>query len=321
MLDYDNDGWLDLFFVNGTTLEGFPRGKEPTSHLYRNRGNGTFEDVTARAGLAIAGWGQGACAGDYDNDGFDDLYVTLLGPEPPVPQSRQRDVRGRHRPRRAGHQNALGRRLRILRCRPRRPARSVRRQLHRLRSEDRAGARVGALPVQGHSGCLRSARADRRKECVVPEYRPRHLRRRFRGGRHHASVGHLRPRRQHARLRRRWVDRCLRRERLEPEHAVSQPSRRHVRGYRGSRGLRLQPGRETAGRHGPRDRRLRPQRHDPTSSRPTSRATRRRCTRTPATGSARIARLRAASASTRDGSGGASDSSTSISTAGSICFS
>ena len=77
--DYDNDGWLDLFFVNGTTLEGFPRGKEPTSHLYRNRGNGTFEDVTARAGLAIAGWGQGACAGDYDNDGFDDLYVTLWG--------------------------------------------------------------------------------------------------------------------------------------------------------------------------------------------------------------------------------------------------
>ena len=77
--DYDNDGWLDLFFVNGTTLEGFPRGKEPTSHLYRNRGNGTFEDVTARAGLSIAGWGQGACAGDYDNDGFDDLYVTLWG--------------------------------------------------------------------------------------------------------------------------------------------------------------------------------------------------------------------------------------------------
>jgi len=79
MLDYDNDGWLDLFFVNGTTLEGFPRGSEPTSHLYRNRGNGTFEDVTARAGLALSGWGQGACAGDYDNDGYTDLYVTFWG--------------------------------------------------------------------------------------------------------------------------------------------------------------------------------------------------------------------------------------------------
>ena len=45
--DYDNDGWLDIFLVNGTTLEGFPQGKEPTSHLYRNKRDGTFEDVTA----------------------------------------------------------------------------------------------------------------------------------------------------------------------------------------------------------------------------------------------------------------------------------
>jgi enediyne biosynthesis protein E4 len=79
MLDYDNDGWLDLFFANGTTLEGFAPGQEPTSHLYRNRGNGTFEDTTARAGLALVGWGQGACAGDYDNDGFVDLHVTFWG--------------------------------------------------------------------------------------------------------------------------------------------------------------------------------------------------------------------------------------------------
>ncbi len=79
MFDYDNDGFLDLFLVNGTTLEGFPRGVEPTSRLFRNRGNGTFEDVTARAGLALSGWGQAACAGDYDNDGFEDLYVTFWG--------------------------------------------------------------------------------------------------------------------------------------------------------------------------------------------------------------------------------------------------
>ena len=79
MFDYDNDGWQDLFFVNGTTLEGFASGQEPTSHLYRNRGNGTFEDTTVPAGLALAGWGQAACAGDYDNDGYADLYVTFWG--------------------------------------------------------------------------------------------------------------------------------------------------------------------------------------------------------------------------------------------------
>jgi hypothetical protein len=77
--DYDDDGWLDAFLVNGTTLDGFPKGQEPTNHLYRNRGDGSFEDVTARAGLAASGWGQGVCAGDYDNDGFPDLYVTYYG--------------------------------------------------------------------------------------------------------------------------------------------------------------------------------------------------------------------------------------------------
>ena len=78
-IDYDHDGWLDLFFVNGSTLEGFPAGTAPTNHLYRNRRDGTFEDVTAKAGLAASGWGQGACVGDYDNDGYDDLFVSYFG--------------------------------------------------------------------------------------------------------------------------------------------------------------------------------------------------------------------------------------------------
>ncbi len=77
--DYDGDGWIDIFLVNGSTLEGFPPGQEPTNHLYRNRGNGTFEDVTSAARLAQGGWGQAACAGDYDNDGHDDLFVTYWG--------------------------------------------------------------------------------------------------------------------------------------------------------------------------------------------------------------------------------------------------
>ena len=78
-VDYDEDGWLDLFFVNGTTLEGFPADKAPTNHLYRNKGDGTFEDVTARAGLGASGWGQGTCVGDYDGDGHDDLFVSYFG--------------------------------------------------------------------------------------------------------------------------------------------------------------------------------------------------------------------------------------------------
>jgi len=77
--DYDNDGWLDIFLVNGTRLEGFPAGAEPTSHLFRNNRDGTFTDVTAKAGVAHSGWGQGVCIGDYDNDGWEDLFVTYYG--------------------------------------------------------------------------------------------------------------------------------------------------------------------------------------------------------------------------------------------------
>ena len=77
--DYDNDGWHDIFLVNGTRLEGFPTGAEPTSHLFRNNRDGTFTDVTAKAGVGHSGWGQGVCIGDYDNDGWEDLFVTYYG--------------------------------------------------------------------------------------------------------------------------------------------------------------------------------------------------------------------------------------------------
>ena len=79
VLDIDNDGWLDLFIVNGSVLEGFPSGQIPMGHLYRNRHDGTFEDVTAKSGIVQTGWGQAACSGDYDNDGADDLFVTSWG--------------------------------------------------------------------------------------------------------------------------------------------------------------------------------------------------------------------------------------------------
>src|SRR5882757_240583 len=79
IFDYDNDGWPDIFIVNGTTLEGFPAGQAPTNYLYRNNHDGTFTDVTVKAGLNATGWGQGVCVGDYDNDGWEDLYVTYYG--------------------------------------------------------------------------------------------------------------------------------------------------------------------------------------------------------------------------------------------------
>jgi hypothetical protein len=80
ILDYDKDGWPDIFLVNGTTLdEANERRLKPTSHLFHNNHDGTFTDVTRAAGLEFTGWGQGVCVGDYDNDGFDDLYVTYYG--------------------------------------------------------------------------------------------------------------------------------------------------------------------------------------------------------------------------------------------------
>jgi enediyne biosynthesis protein E4 len=79
IFDYDNDGWPDIFIVNGTSLDAPRSGKAPTSHLYHNNHDGTFTDVTQKAGLTHTGWGQGVCVGDYDNDGWPDLYVTYYG--------------------------------------------------------------------------------------------------------------------------------------------------------------------------------------------------------------------------------------------------
>lgn len=77
-IDYDKDGWPDIFLVNGATLEDLKTDKSPASKLYHNNHDGTFTDVTEKAGLAHRGWCMGAAVGDYDNDGWDDLYITCL---------------------------------------------------------------------------------------------------------------------------------------------------------------------------------------------------------------------------------------------------
>jgi enediyne biosynthesis protein E4 len=78
LFDYDDDGRVDVFLANGTTLDTDPKNA-PTGHLYRNLGGLRFEDTTKKAGLTQGGWGQGTCVGDYDGDDRRDLFVTYFG--------------------------------------------------------------------------------------------------------------------------------------------------------------------------------------------------------------------------------------------------
>jgi len=77
-IDYDNDGWQDIFLANGTDWPGRP-SKHSTPKLYHNNHDGTFTDVTHKAGLDVELFGMGVTVGDYDDDGFDDLFITTMG--------------------------------------------------------------------------------------------------------------------------------------------------------------------------------------------------------------------------------------------------
>jgi hypothetical protein len=76
-IDYDNDGWMDIFILGGRRLKDTP--PNASNRLYKNNRDGTFTDVTAKAGLLDTGWAQGVCVGDYNNDGFEDLFLTYYG--------------------------------------------------------------------------------------------------------------------------------------------------------------------------------------------------------------------------------------------------
>ncbi len=76
-LDYDNDGWMDIFLLTGTRLDGAP--PDTSNRLYKNNRDGTFTDVTEKAGLRAVDWASGVCVGDYNNDGFDDIFCTCFG--------------------------------------------------------------------------------------------------------------------------------------------------------------------------------------------------------------------------------------------------
>ena len=75
--DYDNDGWMDIFLLSGSSMAGTPSGA--SNRLYKNNRDGTFSDVTEKAGLRFTGWGSGVCVGDYNNDGWEDLFCTFYG--------------------------------------------------------------------------------------------------------------------------------------------------------------------------------------------------------------------------------------------------
>jgi hypothetical protein len=118
LFDYDNDGWLDIFLVNGTSFVPAERDRHPTSYLFHNNRDGTFTDVTKKAGLTRSGWGQGCCVGDYDNDGYADLFVTYWDATSSITtmathlHRRVRESRGRR------HRQFLGRRMLLPRLRP-----------------------------------------------------------------------------------------------------------------------------------------------------------------------------------------------------------
>ncbi|HEV7681592.1 MAG TPA: CRTAC1 family protein [Pyrinomonadaceae bacterium] len=80
LLDYDNDDYLDIYLVNSLTADMVKANQKTRSALYHNNRDGTFTDVSDKAGVGDIGWGMGVAVGDYDNDGFDDIYVTCLGP-------------------------------------------------------------------------------------------------------------------------------------------------------------------------------------------------------------------------------------------------
>ena len=162
-LDYDNDGWLDIIVLTGRRSQATPEGA--IIRLYRNNRDGTFSDVTREIGPGRSVWATGITVGDYDNDGFDDVFITCWGQNLLFHNNGNgtfTDVTEKAGLTAPG--SALRHGLHLDRLRPRRPARSLRFALHGLRSGEDSAARQGPrLQLQWRPGLLRARRACRRK--------------------------------------------------------------------------------------------------------------------------------------------------------------
>ena len=254
--DYDQDGWLDIFLVNGSRFEGgWTAANAPVSRLYKNNRDGTFTDVTLAAGIGRTGWGSGCCVGDFDNDGNDDLFVSYWGDcslWKNQGNGKFVDVAAKAgvTTRTADGREAEQHRLRLCGLRQGRASGPVRGELSRVRPEDRAAARIRSVQVQGTDGGLRSAGIAGREEHPVPQQRRRHVHRRVGKGGDSENAGHVRAGRGGFRFRQRRVAGHLRGQRFDLVGAVQEQSRRHVSGDRDRSGSGVLGGRQAAGGHG-----------------------------------------------------------------------
>ena len=154
-IDYDSDGDLDIFIVDSNTLPGYKSDKTPSHRLYRNNGDGTFSDSTQKAGVSGSGYGMGVAIGDYDNDGWDDIYVTNWGPG--ILYRNNGNGTFRDVTRTGGRRSrGLGDQLRLCRLRRRRRPGPFHRQLCRFQAGTEQEVRPGAPRRAGilHAGSL-----------------------------------------------------------------------------------------------------------------------------------------------------------------------
>ena len=139
-LDYDNDGWMDIYLVNSGKCDFYNPNPPLRNALYRNNRDGTFTDVTEKAGVAAGGYGQGVAVGDYNGDGFPDHLRDAIWTKHSVPQQRRRHVYrcdGEGRRRRAGMELERG----VVRLRQRRAARPVRLPVRRVQHSEEPSLR------------------------------------------------------------------------------------------------------------------------------------------------------------------------------------
>ena len=182
--DYDGDGWVDLFLVDGGSLVDPKVDATARDRLYKNRGDGTFQDVSASSGITHAAYGMGACAADYDNDGWTDLYVTSVGPNRLYHNDGGKAIQRRHGASRRCGSAGLQHELRIRRHRSRQRRRSLRRQLRRRADrQQRLLWRCG----EENPHLLPPAQLPAAAGRALSQQWQRHIYRRLKRGGHHAA--------------------------------------------------------------------------------------------------------------------------------------